>query len=43
MKYKAWYPELQYDNNQKIVYSNDNDIDNIMFDNMIKNMIENKV
>ena len=43
MKYKEWYPDLLYDHNQIIVYSNDNDIDNIMFDNMIKNMTENKV
>ena len=43
MKYKEWYPDLLYDSNQIMVYSNDNDIDNIMFDNMIKNMIENKV
>ena len=43
MKYKEWYPDLLYDSNQIMVYSNDNDINDIMFDNMIKNMTENKI
>jgi hypothetical protein len=43
MKYKEWYPDLLYDHNQIMIYSNDNDINDIMFDKMIKNMTENKV
>lgn len=45
MKYKEWYPELLYDSNQIMIYSNEheNNINDIMFDNMIKNMTENNV
>ena len=43
IKYKEWYPDLLYNTNQIMVYSNENNIDDILFDNMIKNMTENNV
>lgn len=43
MKYKEWYPDLPHDSNQIMIYSNENDIDDILFDNMIKNMTENNI